>query len=73
MKKSLKVGLLLFALSLPVWAHSPDWNNDKHKKKHPVAVPEGGDEAAYTLISGAAILGGLLLVRKQRAAKTLPS
>jgi hypothetical protein len=70
MKKTLKVGLLLFGLCLPVWANSPDWNDDRHKKQ-PEAVPEGGNCAAYTIVPGAAILGSLLLVRKQRATKTL--
>jgi len=70
MKRAVKIGTVLFALSLPMWANSPDnWDRDKHKKH--TAVPEGGNWAAYTVVSGAAILGGLLLARKQRTNKTV--
>jgi hypothetical protein len=68
MKKALKVGAVLLALSLPVWANGPD--GDKHKHKHE-AVPEGGNWPSYTLVSVAAILGGFLLVSKQRATKAV--
>lgn len=39
-------------------------NDDRHKKG-----PEAGSCAAYTIVSGAANTGELLLVRKQRATK----
>jgi hypothetical protein len=70
MKRALKIGTVLFALSLPVWANSPDWYKDKDKHRRQ-AVPEGGNAIAYTIVSSAAILGGLLLARKQRTTKTV--
>lgn len=69
MKNTFKVVLVLFALSLPIWASNPGWDPDKHKKK--TAVPEGGNWPTYTIVSGAALLGGLLLARKQRATGTV--
>ena len=65
MKRAFKVVLVLGALSLPLWASSPLRDDDKHKKK--TAVPEGGNWAAYTVVSGATMLVGLMLARKQRA------
>jgi hypothetical protein len=67
-KKALKVVLVLVALSLPMWAKPHDQERDKHKKD--TAVPEGGNWAAYTVVSGATILAGLMLARKQRATQT---
>jgi hypothetical protein len=64
MKNALKVVLLVACLSLPLLAGPNDW--DKKKKKE-MAVPEGGNWAAYTIVSGAAMFGALLLARKQRA------
>jgi hypothetical protein len=59
--KTLKATLLVLALSLPLWANKPD----KPKKHDPaVAVPEGGAPLAYVLVSGAAIIG-VLVVRKR--------
>ncbi|MGA9977109.1 MAG: hypothetical protein WBQ08_00535 [Candidatus Sulfotelmatobacter sp.] len=64
MKNTLMVAAVLFALSLPMWAGSPDWDKDKHKRQE--AVPEGGNWPAYTIVSGAALLGGLMLARKRQ-------
>jgi hypothetical protein len=63
--KALKATLLLLALSLPLWANQPD----KHRKhdKHdppPVTVPEGGEPIAYVFVSGAAIVGVLVLRKR---------
>ena len=60
--KALKATLLLLALSLPLWANHPD----KHRKHdpQPVAVPEGGAPIAYVLVSGAAIVGVLVLRKR---------
>jgi hypothetical protein len=71
MKRALKIGTVLFALSLPVWANSPDAYRDKDKHRRHENVPEGGNAIAYTIVSSAAILGGLLLARKQRTTKTV--
>ncbi len=68
MKKAFEVVLVLAALSLPMWAGSPLRDDDKHKKK--TAVPEGGNWAAYTVVSGATMLAGLMLARKQRTTQT---
>ena len=59
-KRAALSGLMLCAISLPLWAQGPE--PDKHKKKCP--VPEGGSGLAYVIVSGAAILGSLLLVRR---------
>jgi hypothetical protein len=67
-KKAFEVVLVLAALSLPLWAGSP--LKDKEKDKRRTAVPEGGNWAAYTVVSGATILAGLMLARKQRATQT---
>ena len=60
--KALKATLLLLALSLPLWANHPD----KHRKHdpQPVAVPEGGAPIAYVFVSGAAIVGVLVLRKR---------
>ena len=68
MKKAFSVILVLAALSLPLWASSPLRDGERHKKK--TAVPEGGNWAAYTVVSGATMLAGLMLARKQRATLT---
>jgi len=65
MKRAFKVVLLLACLVLPLLAGADDW--DKKKKKKETAVPEGGNLAAYTIVSGAAMFGALVLARKQRA------
>lgn len=69
MKNTLKVVAVLFALSLPMWANDPGWGDDRHRKH--TGVPEGGNWPAYTIVSGAALLGGLLLARRQRATGTI--
>jgi hypothetical protein len=61
--KAIKVTLLLLALSLPLAANKPD-KPKKHDNDPPVAVPEGGAPLAYVLVSGAAIVG-VLVVRKR--------
>jgi hypothetical protein len=61
--KTLKATLLVLALSLPLWANKPD-KPKKHDNDPPVAVPEGGAPLAYVLVSGAAIIG-VLVVRKR--------
>jgi hypothetical protein len=63
MKKAIKVVLLLACLSLPLLAGADSWD----KKPKPTAVPEGGNWAVYTIVSGVAMFGALLLARKQRA------
>jgi hypothetical protein len=68
-KNTLKVVAVLFALSLPMWANNPGRGEDKHKKR--TEVPEGGNWPAYTIVSGGALLGGLLLARRQRATGTI--
>jgi len=67
-KRAFRVVLILGALSLPLWASSPLRDKERHKKK--TAVPEGGNWAAYTVVSGATMLAGLMLARKQRATRT---
>jgi len=61
--KAIKATLLVLALSLPLWANKPD-KPKKHDNDLPVAVPEGGAPLAYVLVSGAAIIG-VLVVRKR--------
>jgi hypothetical protein len=71
-KKTFMVAAVLFSLSLPMWAGSPYYfDKDKDKKKKQSAVPEGGNWPAYVIVSGAALLGGLILARKQRETGTL--
>src|SRR5579863_3224700 len=52
-KRAFGIVLVLAALSLPLWASSPLRDEDRHKKK--------------TVVSGATMLAGLMLARKQRA------
>ena len=61
--KALKATLLLLALSLPLWANQPD-KHPKHDPPPPVAVPEGGEPIAYVFVSGAAIVGVLVLRKR---------
>ena len=74
MKNTLMLAAVLVALSFPTWAEPsggrynpppppppPSWP----KPKPATAVPEGGDWLAYTIVSGAALLGGLMLARKR--------
>ena len=62
--KTLKATLLLLALSLPLSAANKPDKPKKHDNDPPVAVPEGGAPFAYVLVSGAAIVG-VLVVRKR--------
>ena len=76
MKNTLMLAAVLFALSLPIWASAPSggWYNPPPPPPPPqrrTAVPEGGNWPAYTIVSGAALLGGLLLARKQRETGTV--
>ena len=66
-RKALLLGFALLLLSSSLLA---DGGPDKKKKK---PVPDGGTTVAYTLVSGAAILGSVWVVRRQRAAKQLPA
>jgi hypothetical protein len=61
--KTLKI-LLLLTLSLPLWAANKPDKPNKHDHDPAVAVPEGGAPLAYVLVSGAAIIG-VLVVRKR--------
>lgn len=62
--KTLKATLLVLALSLPLWAANKPDKPGKHDQDPGVVVPEGGAPLAYVLISGAAIVG-VLVVRKR--------
>jgi hypothetical protein len=62
MKKAPKIFLVVACLLLPVLA-----NAGEQKKPKKSAMPEGGNLAGYTLVSGAAMFGALLLARRQRA------
>ena len=62
--KTLKATLLLLALSLPLWAANKPDKPKKHDHDPGVAVPEGGAPLAYVFVSGAAIIG-VLVVRKR--------
>jgi hypothetical protein len=62
--KTLKATLLVLALSLPLWAANKPDKPRKHDHDPGVVVPEGGAPLAYVLISGAAIVG-VLVVRKR--------
>ena len=62
--KTLKATLLVLALSLPLWAANKPDKHGKHDHDPGVVVPEGGAPLAYVLISGAAIVG-VLVVRKR--------
>jgi hypothetical protein len=74
-KNTLMLAAVLFALSLPIWASAPSggWYNPPPPPppQRRTAVPEGGNWPAYTIVSGAALLGGLLLARKQRETGTV--
>jgi hypothetical protein len=74
-KNTLMLGAVLFALSLPIWASEPrgGWYTPPPppKPQPRTAVPEGGNWPAYTIVSGAALLGGLLLARKQRETRAI--
>lgn len=69
MKNTLMLAAVLFGLSLPVWASEPrGWFPPPPPPPPPhqnTAVPEGGNWQAYTIVSGAALLGGLMLARKR--------
>jgi len=66
--KTLKATLLLLALSVPLLAaNHPEKHRGKDPDKHDsVAVPEGGEAITYILVSSAALIGGVLLLRKRR-------
>lgn len=66
-KKGALSGLLLLGLSASLWADQ-DLEANKKKKKQ---LPDGGSAVTYVLVSTAAFLGGALLVRRQRAARTM--
>jgi hypothetical protein len=76
-KNTLMLAAVLFVLSLPTWAEpGGGWYNPPPPPPPPprrpsTAVPEGGNWPAYTIVSGAALLGGLLLARKQRETGTV--
>ena len=68
-KNKLMLGAVLFALSLPMWAE-PGWGWFPPPPPPPppsrrTAVPEGGNWQAYAIVSGAALLAGLMLARKR--------
>ena len=73
-KNTLMLAAVLVGLSLPTWASEPrGWYPPPPPpttKPH-TAVPEGGNWPAYTIVSGAVLLGGLLLARKQRETGTV--
>jgi len=68
-KNTFALAAVLFALSLSVWAvpsggrYTPP--PPPPKPKPSAAVPEGGNWPAYTIVSGVALLGGLMLARKR--------
>jgi hypothetical protein len=67
-KNKLMLAGVLVALSLPMWAepkggwYIPPPPPPPHRN---TAVPEGGNWPAYMIVSGAALLGGLMLSRKR--------
>jgi len=67
-KNTLMLAGVLVALSLPMWAepsggrYNPPPPPPPHRN---TAVPEGGNWPAYMIVSGAALLGGLMLARKR--------
>ncbi|MFZ0955743.1 MAG: hypothetical protein WAN60_05335 [Candidatus Sulfotelmatobacter sp.] len=69
MKNTLMLAAVLFALSLPTWAEPSGgrYTPPPPKPKPSTAVPEGGNWPAYTIVSGAVLLGGLMLARKREA------
>jgi hypothetical protein len=67
-KNTLMLAAVLVALSLPTWAEPSGGRYippPPPKPKPSTAVPEGGNWPAYTIVSGAALLGGLMLARKR--------
>src|SRR4029077_429687 len=67
--KTLTATLLLLALSLPLWAANPPDKHRKHDHDPPaVGVAEGGGPIAYMLVSGAAVVG-LLVLRKRNLSR----
>jgi hypothetical protein len=65
-KNKLMLGAVLFALSLPMWAEPRGWfppPPPPPPKRTP--LPEGGNWQAYSIVSGAALLAGLMLARKR--------
>ena len=76
-KRAASVGLLLSAISLPVWVQAKDkvcdQGDDPKKCKDPVSVPvpEGGPLYAYVVLSGLAIGCGMLLVYKRNSNRGL--
>lgn len=74
-KRAASVGLLLSAISLPVWVQAKpkvcNPGDKKHKCKDP--VPEGGPLYTYVILSGLAIGGGMLFVYKRNSDRSLPS
>jgi hypothetical protein len=68
-KNKLMLAGVLVALSLPMWAEPRGWFNPPPPPPPPphrnTAVPEGGNWPAYMMVSGAALLGGLMLARKR--------
>jgi hypothetical protein len=68
--KTLKATLLLLTLSLPLWAANHPDKHKKHDHDPPVAVPEGGEPIAYLLLSGATIVG-VLMLRKRSLSRSV--
>jgi hypothetical protein len=72
-KNKLMLAGVLVALSLPLWAEPRGgWYRPPPPPPPPppyrhTAVPEGGNWPAYMMVSGAALLGGLMLARKREA------
>jgi len=77
-KRAVRIGLVLSALSLPMWAllggadhgHGHGGCGDNRNCGGGGGgnnVPEGGSLLAYTGLSGAMIAGGIVLARKSRA------
>jgi len=66
--RTLKAILLLLTLSVPLWAaNHPEKHRGKDPDKHDsVTVPEGGDAITYILVSSAAFIGGVLVLRKRK-------
>lgn len=67
-KNKLMLGAVLLALSLPTWAAPWGWSPPPPPPPPPsrrTAVPEGGNWQAYAIVSGAALLAGLMLARKR--------
>jgi hypothetical protein len=71
-KRAASVGLLLSAISLPVWVQAKPKVCDPGDKKCKNPVPEGGPLYTYVILSGLAIGGGMLLVYKRNSNRGLP-